>query len=126
MKSPCKLSCKRNDISKRFEISNRFEFTSGLIFKEKHIVEENPSEKNVTEELGGIDIDDTGKLEDLLRIYEDLLVVESLLDILTKRKNQAFYKPATLLKLTLLHGCFSRFLNCTNGTKSRNASHNTN
>ena len=29
--------------------------------------------------------------------------------------------PATLLKVTLLHGCFSRFLNCTNGTKSRNA-----
>ena len=27
-------------------------------------------------------------------------------------------KPATLLKVTLLHGCFSRFLNCTNGTKS--------
>ena len=35
----------------------------------------------------------------------------------------AGFKPATLLKLTLLHGCFSRFLNCTNGTKSRNASH---
>ena len=32
-------------------------------------------------------------------------------------------KPPTLLKLTLLPGCFSRFLNCTNGTKSRNASH---
>ena len=31
-------------------------------------------------------------------------------------------KPATLLKLALLHGCFSRFLNCTNGTKSRSAS----
>ena len=29
----------------------------------------------------------------------------------------------TLLKLTLLHGCFSCFLNCANGTKSRNASH---
>ena len=27
-----------------------------------------------------------------------------------------------LLKLTPLHGCFSRFLNWTNGTKSRNAS----
>ena len=27
-----------------------------------------------------------------------------------------------ILKLTLLHGCFSRFLNCTNGTKSHNAS----
>ena len=32
-------------------------------------------------------------------------------------------KPATLLKLTLLHGCFSLFLNCTNGTKSCNAPH---
>ena len=29
----------------------------------------------------------------------------------------------TLLKVTLLHGCFSRFLNCKNGAKSRNASH---
>ena len=28
-----------------------------------------------------------------------------------------------LVKLTLLHGCFLRFLNCTNSTKSRNASH---
>ena len=32
-------------------------------------------------------------------------------------------KPATLLKVTILHGCFSRFLNCANGTKSRNTSH---
>ena len=29
----------------------------------------------------------------------------------------------TLLKVTLLDGCFSRFLNCTNGTKSRNVPH---
>ena len=27
------------------------------------------------------------------------------------------------VKATLLHGCFSRLLNCTNGTKSRNALH---
>ena len=27
-------------------------------------------------------------------------------------------KPSTLLKVTLLHGCFSHFLNCTNDTKS--------
>ena len=33
-------------------------------------------------------------------------------------------KPATLLKVTLLHDCFSRLLNCTNGTKSRNAMNN--
>ena len=26
-------------------------------------------------------------------------------------------KPATLLKITLLHTCFPRFLNCTNGAK---------
>ena len=28
-----------------------------------------------------------------------------------------------LVKVTLLHGCFLRFLNCTNGTKSRKTSH---
>ena len=47
------------------------------------------------------------------------------------KKRQRFFnvlrgcrnEPATLLKVTLLHGCFSGFLNCTNGTKSRNASH---
>ena len=32
-------------------------------------------------------------------------------------------KLATLLKLTLLHGCLPRFLNCTNGTKSCNVPH---
>ena len=32
-------------------------------------------------------------------------------------------KPATLLKVTFLHGCFSRFLNRTNGTKSSKTSH---
>ena len=31
-------------------------------------------------------------------------------------------QPATLLNVTLLHGWFSRFLNCKNGTKSRNRS----
>ena len=34
-----------------------------------------------------------------------------------------FGKPAILLKVTILHGCFSRFLNFTIGTKLRNASH---
>ena len=32
-------------------------------------------------------------------------------------------EPAALLKMTLLCGCFSRFLNCTNDTKSCPASH---
>ena len=32
-------------------------------------------------------------------------------------------KPATLLKVTLLHGCTPRFLNGKNGTKSCKASH---
>ena len=36
----------------------------------------------------------------------------------------AGFKPATtLLKLTLLHACFSRFFNYANGTKSCNAPH---
>ena len=30
-------------------------------------------------------------------------------------------QPATLLKVTLLHGCLSHFLNCATGTKSRKA-----
>ena len=34
-------------------------------------------------------------------------------------------QPATLLKLALLHGCFSRFLNCTNSTKLRKVLHMT-
>ena len=34
-----------------------------------------------------------------------------------------FRKPATLLKLTLLHGCLSHSLNCANGIKLRNAPH---
>ena len=37
-------------------------------------------------------------------------------------KNVSFSKVATLLKLTPFHGCFSRFLDCTNGTKLCNAS----
>ena len=35
----------------------------------------------------------------------------------------AGFQPTTLLKVALFHGCFSRFLNCANGTKSRNGSH---
>ena len=32
-------------------------------------------------------------------------------------------KLQALLKVALLHGCFARFLNCANGTKSRKTSH---
>ena len=39
------------------------------------------------------------------------------------RKTIKLLQLATLLKLIFLHGCFSRFLNCTNGSKSRKASH---
>ena len=41
-----------------------------------------------------------------------------------KREKDLRPKPATLLNVTLLHGCFLRFFfHCTNDTKSRNASH---
>ena len=36
---------------------------------------------------------------------------------------ESWLKPATLLKLTLLHGCFSGFLSCINGAKSHKLSH---
>ena len=36
-------------------------------------------------------------------------------------RSVTFSKVATLLKVTLLHGCFSRLKNCSHGTKSRKA-----
>ena len=42
---------------------------------------------------------------------------------LTKKHPQKQAEPATLLKVTLPHGCFSCLLNCAVGTKSRNTSH---
>ena len=39
-----------------------------------------------------------------------------------KKREKHPWRSVTL-KVTLLHGCFSRFLNCTNGTKLRKASH---
>ena len=38
-------------------------------------------------------------------------------------RSVTFSKVASWLKVTLLYGCFSRFLNCANGTKLRKASH---
>ena len=40
-----------------------------------------------------------------------------------KREKHPWRSVTFRLKVTLIHGCFSRFLNCTNGTKSLNASH---
>ena len=50
-------------------------------------------------------------------------VVETLviMSLLFKRISRVWC-IATLLKVRLFHGCFSWFLNCTNGTKSRKAS----
>ena len=40
-----------------------------------------------------------------------------------KREKHPWRSVTFILKVTLLRGCFSRFLNCTSGIKSRNASH---
>ena len=40
-----------------------------------------------------------------------------------KKKNKKKIHAGVLLNVTLLHGCFSHFLNCTNDTKSRKAAH---
>ena len=45
---------------------------------------------------------------------------------LKKRKKHSWRSDTSacnFLKVSLLHECFSRFLNCVNGTKSRKASH---
>ena len=67
----------------------------------------------VKEELDGIDIDDIGNLEDLLRIVSSIknvgvlkysLTVESLQEILTKRRSQAFYKLIDVHSVTNVLG----------------------
>ena len=40
-----------------------------------------------------------------------------------KKREKHPWRSVTLNKVALFHGCFSRFLNCANGTKSRNTSH---
>ena len=67
----------------------------------------------VKEELDGINTDDIGNLEDLLRIvfiHEECgnlkvsLTVESLLEILTNRRGQAFYKLIDVHSVTNVIG----------------------
>ena len=65
-------------------------YFSNFIFKENHVLieEDNPSEKNVLvkEELDDIDVDDA------VGILKCSLILESFLEILTKRRSQTFYK----------------------------------
>ena len=60
------------------------------------------------------------------------LVCDALRDLVSfvqfKKREKHPWRSVTfsivmLLKVTLLHGCFSPFLNFTNGTKPRKASH---
>ena len=57
--------------------------------------------------------------------YDDAL--RDLVPSLQFKKHEKYpwrrLKSARLLKVTVVHGCFSRFLNCTNGTKSHKTSH---
>ena len=69
----------------------------------------------------------------LHRFYILKHVINSFMESLTASSHLTFEstkhprckhpQPATLPKVTLLHGCFSRFLNRANGTKLRKASH---
>ena len=65
----------------------------------------------VKEELDSIDIDDIGNLDDLLRIVfihkergKYSLTVESLPEILTNRRSQAFYKLIDVYSMTNVIG----------------------
>ena len=60
-------------------------------------------------------------LRDLVPFVQFLKNGKTLMEDLTFSKVASSY-PAILLEVPLLHGSFSCFLYCTNGTKSRNAS----
>ena len=64
--------------------------------------------------------------------YPFLLICDALRDLVAfvpfKKREKHPWRSVTftacnLLKVTILQGCFSRFLNCKNATKSRNAFH---
>ena len=56
-----------------------------------------------------------------IRRFAQLGTIYAILKSVKNTHGKAFY--LVKLKITLLHGCFSRFLNLTNGTKLRKASH---
>ena len=49
-------------------------------------------------------------------------VVHDLVPFVQFKKHEKHLKPAAFLEVTVLQGCFSRFLNWTNGTKLHSAS----
>ena len=55
------------------------------------------------------------------RSVKDYIICDALHDLVPflqfKKREKHPWRSATLLKVTLLHERFSRFLNCTNGTK---------
>ena len=67
-------------------------------------------------------VKETGTLSTFARDHMRWAILYHLYN-LKNIKNPHGGVPATLLKVTLIHGCFSRFLNCTNGTKLRKTSH---
>ena len=71
-----------------------------------------------------IQVTSVSKIMKYVRKFLNLIFASVALIYLTSILSQKhMWCVATLLKLTLLHGCISRFLNCINGTKSRNPSH---
>ena len=60
----------------------------------------------------------------LLHYFQIIFICDALRNLVTfvqfKKRTKHLWR--SINKVTLLHGCFSSFLNCTNGTKSRKAS----
>ena len=61
-------------------------------------------------------------LEYLRFTYFQSNALRNLAPFVQFKKREKHRKACNFIKSYILHGCFSRFLNCTNGTKSRNAS----
>ena len=62
------------------------------------------------------------KSSTFIKLYETLCAIWYHLYNLRNMKNTHGGVLLLVLKIALLHGCFSRFLNFTNGNKLRNAS----
>ena len=62
-----------------------------------------------------------------MECHKKVLICDALRDsvpfVQFKKQEKHPWKSVTFSKVTLLHGCFPRFLNCTHGTKPRNAPH---
>ena len=80
--------------------------------------------RKTCEKNANFQVNEADTLETLCFTLTPFKICDALRDLVAfVRLKKREKHPWRSVDLTLLHGCFSSFLNCTNATKSRNASH---